>query len=68
MIKLQFSRSTRKMIKLQFSRSTELVSLLIAKACRSQFSHVDAVLDDGNLIGASDSPNVPVITSAILAA
>jgi hypothetical protein len=44
------------MIKLQFSRSTELVSLLIAKACRSQFSHVDAVLEDGNLLGASDSP------------
>jgi hypothetical protein len=38
------------MIKLQFSRSTELVSLLIAKACRSQFSHVDAVLDDGKLV------------------
>jgi hypothetical protein len=49
------------MIKLQFSRSTELVSLLIAKACRSQFSHVDAVLEDGNLLGASDSPNAPVI-------
>jgi hypothetical protein len=49
------------MIKLQFSRSTELVSLLIAKACRSQFSHVDAVLEDGNLLGASDSPKAPVI-------
>lgn len=49
------------MIKLQFSRSTELVSLLIAKACRSQFSHVDAVLADGNLLGASDSPNAPFI-------
>lgn len=49
------------MIKLQFSRSTELVSLLIAKACRSQFSHVDAVLENGNLLGASDSPNAPVI-------
>jgi hypothetical protein len=49
------------MIKLQFSRSTELVSLLIAKACRSQFSHVDAVLEDGNLLGASDSPKAPII-------
>jgi hypothetical protein len=49
------------MIKLQFSRSTELVSLLIAKACRSQFSHVDAVLEDGNLLGASDSPKAPFI-------
>jgi hypothetical protein len=49
------------MIKLQFSRSTELVSLLIAKACRSPFSHVDAVLEDGNLLGASDSPKAPFI-------
>ncbi len=49
------------MIKLQFSRSTELVSLLIAKACRSDFSHVDAVLEDGSLLGASDSPKAPVI-------
>jgi hypothetical protein len=49
------------MIKLQFSRSTELVSLLIAKACRSDFSHVDAVLEDGNLLGASDSPKAPFI-------
>jgi hypothetical protein len=50
------------MIKLQFSRSTENISKLIAWACRSPFSHVDAVLDDGNLLGASDSPNAPVIT------
>ena len=49
------------MIKLQFSRSTELVSLLIARACRSPFSHVDIVLPDGNLLGASDSPNAPVV-------
>jgi hypothetical protein len=49
------------MIRLQFSRSTELVSLLIAKACRSDFSHVDAVLEDGNLLGASDSPKAPFI-------
>src|SRR3954449_1623410 len=49
------------MIRLQFSRSTELVSLLIAKACRSDFSHVDAVLEDGNLLGASDSPKAPYI-------
>lgn len=49
------------MIRLQFSRSTELVSLLIAKACRSPFSHVDAVLEDGNLLGASDSPKAPFI-------
>ena len=43
------------MIQLQFSRSTELVSYMIARACRSPFSHVDIVLPDGNLLGASDS-------------
>lgn len=50
------------MIKLQFSRSTENISKLIAWACRSPFSHVDYVLGDGNLLGASDSPNAPFIT------
>lgn len=49
------------MITLQYSRSTELVSLLIAKACRSDFSHVDLVLEDGNLLGASDSPKAPYL-------
>jgi hypothetical protein len=48
-------------IKLQFSRSTENVSKLIAWACRSPFSHVDYVMDDGNLLGASDSPHAPYI-------
>lgn len=49
------------MIKLQFSRSTENVSRLIAWACRSPFSHVDYVMADGNLLGASDSPHAPYI-------
>src|SRR4051794_37827194 len=49
------------MIQLQFSRSTETVSYLIARACRSRFSHVDVILPDGNLLGASDSPHAPVI-------
>jgi hypothetical protein len=49
------------LITLQYSRSTELVSLLIAAACRSDFSHVDIVLKDGTLLGASDSPNAPYL-------
>lgn len=49
------------MIKLQFSRSTENISRLIAWACRSRFSHVDYVMADGNLLGASDSPNAPYL-------
>jgi hypothetical protein len=48
-------------IKLQFSRSTENISKLIAWACRSPFSHVDYVMADGNLLGASDSPHAPFI-------
>jgi hypothetical protein len=49
------------MIRLQFSRSTENISKLIAWACRSPFSHVDYVMADGNLLGASDSPNAPYL-------
>jgi hypothetical protein len=48
-------------IKLQFSRSTENISKLIAWACRSPFSHVDYVMANGNLLGASDSPHAPFI-------
>ena len=58
---LLFLRLDEPLIKLQFSRSTELVSRLIAMACRSPFSHVDIVLPDGNLLGASDSPDAPVL-------
>jgi hypothetical protein len=50
------------MIRLQFSRSTENVSKLIAWACRSPFSHVDYVMEDGNLLGSSDSPHAPCLT------
>jgi hypothetical protein len=48
-------------ILLQFSRSTENISRLIAWACRSPFSHVDVVLPDGTLLGASDSPHAPYV-------
>jgi hypothetical protein len=34
---------------------------LIRRACHSPFSHVDMVMKDGNLLGASDSPNAPFI-------
>lgn len=39
---------------LQYSTSTALVSGMIRRLCHSEFSHVDAVLPDGNLLGASD--------------
>ena len=41
-------------IVLQFSTSTALASALIRYATQSPFSHVDLVLPDGNLLGASD--------------
>lgn len=39
---------------LQFSSSTAWQSALIRKLCHSPFSHIDLVLSDGNLLGASD--------------
>jgi len=42
---------------LQYSTSLEFSSLLIRRLTHSPFSHVDFVLDDGSLLGASDSPN-----------
>jgi hypothetical protein len=49
------------MIKLQFSTSTEASSALICRISHSPFSHVDIVLPDGNLLGASDNPNALVL-------
>jgi hypothetical protein len=46
---------------IQFSRSAEWQSTLIAKLCHGPFSHVDLVLNDGNLLGASDNKDAPVI-------
>ena len=37
-------------------------SWVIRHLSHSPFSHVDAELPDGTLLGASDSPNAPVIT------
>jgi hypothetical protein len=39
---------------IQFSSSTAWQSWVIRKLCHSDFSHVDLVLPDGNLLGASD--------------
>ena len=36
-------------------------SSLIRRSCHSPFSHVDMVMPDGSLVGASNSPNAPVI-------
>jgi hypothetical protein len=46
---------------LQFSTSLHWQSAIIRKLCHSPFSHVDLVLEDGNLLGASDYPEVPVL-------
>ena len=50
---------------LQFSTTVNSIanrySILIRKICHSPFSHVDLVLPDGGLLGASDSPNTPVL-------
>ena len=45
---------------LQFSTSLEWQSALIRRICHSRFSHVDFVLADGRLLGASDPGGVMV--------
>jgi len=44
-------------IVLQYSTSTAWQSTIIRKMCHSAFSHVDIVMPDGNLLGASDQGN-----------
>ncbi len=41
-------------VTIQFSSSTAWQSWVIRKLCHSDFSHVDLVLPDGSLLGASD--------------
>ena len=49
-------------IVLQFSTcATSWQSTVIRKLCHSPFSHVDFVLPDGNLLGSSGSPEIPVV-------
>jgi hypothetical protein len=48
-------------ITLQYSTSLAWQSTLIRRFSHSPFSHVDLVLPDGNLLGASDSPDAPSI-------
>jgi hypothetical protein len=48
-------------LSLQFSTSTAWQSAVIRCLTHSPFSHVDIVLEDGNLLGASDSKDAPVI-------
>lgn len=47
-------------VTLQFSTSLEWQSALIRRICRSRFSHVDLVLADGRLLGASDPGGVAI--------
>jgi hypothetical protein len=49
------------MIEVLFSSSTAWQSHLIRCFSHSQFSHVDVVMPDSNLLGASNSPDAPVI-------
>lgn len=48
-------------VTLQFSTSTAWQSAIIRCMTHSPFSHIDIQLEDGTLLGASDSPNAPVI-------
>jgi hypothetical protein len=35
----------------------------IRRACHSPFSHVDMEMEDGNLLGASNSPDAPIVVT-----
>jgi hypothetical protein len=48
-------------IELEFSTSLDWTSGIIRRLCHSPFSHVDYIVPEG-LLGASDSPNIPIIT------
>jgi hypothetical protein len=52
-------------IVLQFSTTTNSLSnwasALIRRMCHSPFSHIDFLLADGSLLGASDNPSAPVL-------
>lgn len=50
-----------KNLSIQFSRSKEFESTLIADLCHGPFSHVDFDFGPRGLLGASNSPGVPVL-------
>jgi hypothetical protein len=61
-VKLRFSRCASPTLAERWRDKTFLdYSLLICRLTHSPFSHVDLVLDDGNLLGASDNPSAPVV-------
>jgi len=62
-VKLRFSRCASATWRERWRDKTFIdFSLLICRLTHSPFSHVDLVLDDGNLLGASDNPSAPVMS------
>lgn len=61
-IRIQFSRcAPPTLAEMWRDKSFIDYSLWICRLTHSPFSHVDLVLDDGNLLGASNNPYAPVI-------
>src|SRR6516225_6962601 len=59
---LQFSRCAPLTLKERWQQKAWVdYSLWICRLTHSPFSHVDLVLEDGNLLGASDNPHAPVV-------
>jgi len=59
---LQFSRCAPLTLRERWQQKAWVdFSLWICRLTHSPFSHVDCVLEDGNLLGASDNPYAPVI-------
>jgi len=62
-VRLRFSRCAPPTLAERWRDRTFLdYSLLICRLTHSPFSHVDLVLDNGTLLGASDNPSAPVIS------
>jgi hypothetical protein len=61
-ITFRFSRAATPTLRERWDNKSPFdSSLWICRLTHSPFSHVDLLLDDGNLLGASDNPLAPVI-------
>jgi len=62
-VTLRFSRCATPTLQERWdNRSPFDISLWICRLTHSPFSHVDLLLDDGNLLGSSNSPLAPVVS------
>ena len=62
-VTIRFSRAAKPTWRERWQSKTFVdYSEWICRLTHSPFSHVDLLLDDGNLLGASDNPDAPVVS------